>query len=46
MLNCKHCRALLTSTLEEDRGEMTIRCLFCGVNNIVVASLKVVAYRD
>ena len=46
MLNCKRCQAQLAGSPEEDHGEFVIRCLFCGVKNILVVSLKVAAYRD
>jgi hypothetical protein len=39
----KHCAADLSNSTEHAKGEWFVRCLECGVKNVVVPGLVVVA---
>jgi DNA-directed RNA polymerase subunit RPC12/RpoP len=42
---CLHCRAELIPMPEPEAGDWIIRCLECGVKNLVTIGLHIVAWR-
>ena len=42
-LTCGNCQRSLDRSPERAEGDWIIRCLFCGVKNIVAAKLEIVA---
>ena len=45
-LRCKNCGAKLTEAPEPERHEWFIRCLECGVRNVITPFLQIVGWTD
>jgi DNA-directed RNA polymerase subunit RPC12/RpoP len=43
---CIKCSAPLLYPLEQDKGDMILRCIICGAKNIVKASVQIVGWRE
>lgn len=43
---CAHCASPLFSNIEQEFGEWVVRCLVCGVRNIVVPRLDITGWRE
>jgi DNA-directed RNA polymerase subunit RPC12/RpoP len=46
MHKCKNCGASLPTTPEKIDGQWILRCLECGVKNIIVAKYEVIGWRE
>jgi len=45
VMTCLRCRAELVPMPEPEAGDWIIRCLECGVKNLVTMGLRIVAWR-
>ena len=44
-MSCRNCGARLRSAPEYEKGAWFIRCLVCGVQNLVSVTLEIVGWR-
>jgi hypothetical protein len=47
LIHCKNenCGALLTAQTEDDHGVLVVRCLACGVVNVIQPTFEIIGYR-
>ena len=44
-MKCKHCGEALMDSPEYSEGEWFIRCLDCGVKNLVAIGIEIIGWR-